>query len=152
MNFQVSDYHVWIDFIKQNWLIIVVALVALLLIANLVKTVAKWVLILVIVAFLVVYSGISLKDIGGAVTTVKDETMSTMKSEALNLMTNEAKDAKFKQNPDGSFVIATPNLEVSGEANSDKVKVSLHGVSLGEWSRSDALNAFIQQAKSSGGE
>lgn len=150
MNFQISDYHVWVDYVKQNWLIIVVALVALLLIANLVKTVAKWVLILVIVAFLVVYSGISLNDIGKAVTTVKDETMSTMTNEALNLMTNEAKDAKFKQNADGTFVITTPNLEVSGSADSDKVKVSLHGVALGEWSRSKALDTFIQQAKASG--
>jgi hypothetical protein len=152
MDVQHWDYQVWVDYFKQNWLIIVVALAALFLIANLVKTVIKWVFILVIAAFLIVYSGISLNDIGSAVSTVKDETMSTMKSEALNLMKKEAKDAEFTQNPDGSFIIRTPNLEVTGDKGSDKVKVSLHGVSLGEWSRGDTLEAFIQEAKRSSGQ
>lgn len=150
MDFQLTDYHVWADYIKDNWLIIVIALIALFLVANLVKTVIKWVLMIVIIAFIVVYSGISLNDIGGAVTTVKDQTVSTMKEEALGLMIKEAKEAEFKRNPDGSFIITTPNLEVSGAANADKVKVSMHGVSLGEWSRSDTLNKFIQQAQSKG--
>ncbi|WP_223067610.1 hypothetical protein [Paenibacillus caui] len=144
------DYQVWIDFFKQNWLIIVVALVALVLIANLVKTVVKWVFIIAIAAFLIVYSGISLNDISNAVSKVKNETISTMKNEALNLMKNEAKDAKYEQDKDGSFTIITPNLEVTGEANSDKVKVSLRGVSLGEWSRGDALEAFIKEAQHHG--
>ncbi|WP_138495251.1 hypothetical protein [Paenibacillus pinistramenti] len=152
MDFQSWDYQVWVDYFKQNWLIIVVALVALFLVANLVKTVIKWVLILIIAAFLIVYSGVTLNDIGQAVSTVKDQTVDTMKSEALNLMKNEAKEAAFTQNPDGSFTIKTPNLEVTGESGSDKVKVSLHGVSLGEWSRSDTLEAFIQEAKSSSGQ
>ncbi len=152
MSFQDLDYQVWVDYFKQNWLIIVVGLVALFLVANLVKTVIKWVLIIAIAAFLIVYSGITLNDIGKAVSTVKDQTMSTMQSEALNLMKNEAKEAKFTQNADGSFSITTPNLEVTGESSSDKVKVWLHGVSLGEWSRGDTLEAFIQEAKRSSGQ
>ena len=146
------DVQVWIDYAKQNWVLILVALAALFLIANLVKTVIKWVFIVAIAAFLIIYSGISIKDLGSAVTTVKNETLSTMQSEAMDMMTNEAKDAKFEQHSDGSFVITTPNLKVTGEAGSDKVKVSLRGIPLGEWSRSDALDRFIEEAKRSGGQ
>lgn len=141
------DVQVWIDFFKQNWLVFVIALVALLLIVNLVKTVVKWGLILVIVAFLVIYSGISLKDLGQVASTLTTQTTDVVKSEAIKMMTSEAKEAKFTQNPDGTFVIKSPNLEVTGKVDSDKVKVTFRDVSLGEWSRSDALNAFIQEAK-----
>lgn len=141
------DVQVWIDFFKQNWLVFVIALVVLLLIANLVKTVVKWGLILVIVAFLVIYSGISLKDLGQVASTLTTQTTDAVKTEAVKMMTSEAKEAKFTRNADGTFVIKSPNLEVSGSADNDKVKVTFRDVSLGEWSRSDALNAFIQEAQ-----
>ncbi|MNM97692.1 hypothetical protein D3C81_1102030 [compost metagenome] len=141
------DFQVWSEFLKQNWLVIVGALVILFLIVNFVKTVIKWVLVLVIVASVVIYSGVSLKDIGDAVSTVTDQAVSISKSEALKMMKNEAKDAKLTQNNDGSFTITTPNLEVTGEAGSDKVQVNFHGVSLGEWSINDTVQAFITEAK-----
>ncbi|WP_213506909.1 hypothetical protein [Paenibacillus faecis] len=141
------NLEVWTEFLKQNWLVIVVALVVLFLILNFVKTLVKWALVLVIAAFVIIYSGISLKDIGDAITTVKDQAVDISRSEAMNMMKKEAAEAKMKRNPDGTFTITTPNLEVSGKEGEDKVKVIFHGVSLGEWKVSDALQAFIQQAK-----
>lgn len=141
------DVQVWTEFLKENWLVIVVALVILFLVLNFVRTVVKWALVMVIAAFIVIYSGITLKDIGEAVTTVKEQALDISKTEALNMMKNEAKEAQITQNPDGSFTITTPNLEVTGQAGSDKVKVSFRGVSLGEWSMNDTLEAFIQEAK-----
>ncbi|MNC53339.1 hypothetical protein D3C75_1027400 [compost metagenome] len=94
-----------------------------------------------------IYSGVSLKDIGEAVSTVTDQAVSISKSEALKMMKNEAKDAKLTQNNDGSFTITTPNLEVTGKTGGDKVKVNFHGVSLGEWSINDTVQAFITEAK-----
>lgn len=141
------DLQVWTEFIKQNWLVIVVALVMLFLILNFVKTVVKWALVLVIAAFVIIYSGISLKDIGDAVSTVKEQAVETSKTEVLKMMKNEAAEAKMTQNPDGTFTITTPNLEVTGTENADKVKVMFRGVSMGEWKVSDTLEAFIQEAK-----
>lgn len=141
------DVQVWIDLFKEHWVVFVVALIALLLVINLVRTVIKWVLVLGIAAFIVIYSGISIKDISQAVTTATNDTMSTMKNEAINVMKNEAKDAKMQKNADGSFVIKTPNLEVSGQPGSDKVKVVFRGVSLGEWSRGEALDSFLLEAQ-----
>lgn len=141
------DVQVWMEFLKQNWLVIVVALVVLLLIVNLVKTVVKWALVLLIAAFIVIYSGISLKDIGDAVNTVKDQAVEYSKNEVLNAMKSEAKEAKWTQNGDGTFTITTPNLEVTGTPGSDKVTVVFRGVSLGEWKMSDTLEVFVQEAQ-----
>ncbi|MNO67151.1 hypothetical protein D3C76_579540 [compost metagenome] len=141
------DFQVWSEFLKQNWLVIVVALVILFFVVNFVKTVIKWVLVLVIAASVIIYSGLSLQDIGEAVSTVKDQAVSISKSEALKVMKNEAKEAKLTQNSDGSYTITTPNLEVIGETGSDKVQVHFRGVSLGEWSINDTLQAFITEAK-----
>ncbi|MBW4839028.1 MAG: hypothetical protein KZY74_06500 [Paenibacillaceae bacterium] len=141
------DVQVWTEFLQENWLVIVVALVILFLVLNFVRTVVKWALVLVIAAFIIIYSGITMKDIGDAVTTVKEQALDISKTEVLNMMKNEAKEAELTQNSDGTFTITTPNLEVVGQAGSDKVKVSFRGVSLGEWSMNDTLEAFIQEAK-----
>ncbi|WP_188541802.1 hypothetical protein [Paenibacillus segetis] len=141
------DVQVWIEFLKENWLVIVVALVVLFLILNFVKTVVKWALVLVIAAFIIIYSGISVKDLSEAVSTVTDQAASIGKNEVLNVMKNEAKDAKLTQNSDGTFTITTPNLEVTGSKDSDKVKVTSHGISLGEWKVNDTVETFIQEAK-----
>ncbi|MCM3700660.1 hypothetical protein [Paenibacillus macerans] len=141
------DVQVWTTFLKENWLFIVIALVVLFLVLNFVKTVVKWALVLVIAAIIIVYSGISLKDIGAAATATTEQLVDISQSEVLNMMKKEAKDAKLTQNSDGTFTISTPNLEVTGTEGSDKVKVSFRGVSLGEWSVNDTLKAFIQEAQ-----
>lgn len=143
------DMNVWIEFIKQNWLVILIALVVLLVVLNVVKTVLKWLIVIVIVAGLLIYSGISMEQIQDAVMSVKDEAVDAMKSEAVKVMAQEAQEAKYSSNADGSFTITSPNLEVTGTAGSDKVKVSFKGVPLGEWSVSDTVGTFIDQAKSS---
>lgn len=137
---------VWITFLKENWLVIVVALVVLLMVINFVKTVIKWVLVLIIAAFIIIYSGISLKDISGALTSVTDQAVNLSKDQVLNMLKNEAKEAKWTQNSDGTYTITTKNLEVVGKPGNDKVRISSHGVSLGEWSVNDTITAFIQEA------
>lgn len=140
---------VWVEFLKSNWLVIVVALVVLFVVLNFVKTVVKWALVLVIAAFLIIYSGIELKDIGKAVDAVKsvtEQAVTISKNEALNMLKEEAGEAKMTKNADGTFTITTPNMEVTGSQGADTVKVSFHGVPLGEWAMNDTLAAFIQEA------
>lgn len=144
------DLQVWTEFLKQNWLVIVVALVVLFLILNFVKTVVKWALVLVIAGAVIIYSGITLKDlsnVGQVVGSVTGQAMDKSKEAALEMMKKEATEAKLKKNADGTFTITTPNLEVTGSEGADKVKVSFQGISLGEWKVSDTLEAFIQEAK-----
>ncbi|RUT48718.1 hypothetical protein EJP82_01940 [Paenibacillus anaericanus] len=142
------DVQVWIEFLKENWLVIVVALVVLFLILNFVKTVVKWALVLVIAAFIIIYSGLSLKDLSSAVSVVTEQATSIGKDQVLNVMKSRAKDAKFTQNSDGTFIItiSNPDVEVTGTIGGDKVKVVSHGISLGEWTVDDTVEAFIQEA------
>ncbi len=144
---KVMDPAVWSQFIKENWLVIVIALVLLFAVINLVKTVLKWAIVIAIVAGLFIYSGVTLDQIGNAVNKVADGTVSTLKSEAQDVMLKEAKDAKYTSGGDGTFTITTPNLEVKGAAGEDKVEVVFRGVSLGKWSITDTTQTFIEEAR-----
>ncbi|MNB75445.1 hypothetical protein D3C75_220890 [compost metagenome] len=147
---KLMDPAVWSQFIRENWLVIVIALVILFAVINLVKTVLKWAIAIVIIAGLFIYSGVTMDQIGDAVNKVADSTVSTLKSEAQEVMLSEAKEAKYTSNGDGTFTITTPNLEVKGTAGEDKVEVTFRGVSLGKWSITDTTKTFIDEARKNG--
>ncbi|WP_179036981.1 hypothetical protein [Paenibacillus sp. URB8-2] len=141
------DTQVWSQFIRENWLVIVIGLVLLFAVVNLVKTVLKWAIAIVIVAGLFIYSGVTIDQIGDAVSKVKEGTVDTLKTEAQEVMLKEAKDAVYTSHGDGTFTITTPNIEVKGKAGEDKVNVTFRGVSLGQWSVNDTLGSFINEAR-----
>ncbi|GIO93111.1 MULTISPECIES: hypothetical protein [Paenibacillus] len=141
------DTQVWMEFLKQNWLVIAIALIILFVVLNVVRTVIKWAIAVLIIVGLLVYSGISLDKIGEVVSTVKDETIDTVKTEALNLMIKEAKEAKYTSNGDGTYFITAPNLELKGSAGSNEVEVTFRGVSVGKWDMNDTIRSFINDAK-----
>ncbi|MDQ0193869.1 hypothetical protein J2T20_002222 [Paenibacillus wynnii] len=140
------DTQVWSQFIRENWLVIVIALVLLFAVVNLVKTVLKWAIVIIIVVGLFIYSGVTMDQLGNAVDKVKEGTVSTLKSEAQEVMLKEAKDAVYTMNDDGTFTITSPNIEVKGTAGQDKVDVTFRGVSLGKWSVTDTMKTFIEEA------
>lgn len=43
------DTQVWIEFLKQNWLVIAIALIILFIVLNVVRTVIKWALAVLII-------------------------------------------------------------------------------------------------------
>ncbi|WP_454193748.1 hypothetical protein [Paenibacillus sp. Marseille-Q7038] len=142
------DLEVWKEFVQQNWLVIIVALILLFIVINVLKTVLKWAIVLVIVAALIIYSGVSLDQIKDVVTDVSSSTVETVKTEAQELMQNEAKQATYVLHKDGTFTITSPNVEVTGEQGKDKVKVSLRGVSVGEWSINNAaVKEYMETAQ-----
>ncbi|HEY2492854.1 MAG TPA: hypothetical protein VGI33_08085 [Paenibacillus sp.] len=145
----VMDVQVWMDFLKQNWLIIIIALVVLFVVLNVVKTMVKWALVIIIVVGLLVYSGVSLDQISNSVASVTDATVDTVKKEAMNAMIKEAQDAIYTTSSDGTFAVTTPNLLLEGQAGKDKVKVTFRGVNLGEWQVTDTIKTFITDAKKS---
>lgn len=137
----------WFEFIKQNWLIFLIALIVLFVIVSFVKTMVKWALVLVIIAAVAVYSGITWDNINQVVTNVKDETVQKLKEQATQAMLDEAKKATFTAEKDGSYTIKTPSLVLTGKSDSGKVNVSFSGVPLGEWDINDTLRQFIDKAK-----
>ncbi|NMO95612.1 hypothetical protein [Paenibacillus lemnae] len=141
------DTQVWLEFLKQNWLVIAIGLIVLLIVVNLVKTVVKWLLVVLIVGGLLIYSGISLDQINDVVSTVKNETVDTVKSEVMNLMMKEAQDAKYTSNGDGTYTVKAPNLELNGSSGSGEVKVTFRGVPVGTWDINDTIQSYIGQAR-----
>lgn len=69
-----------------------------------------------------------------------------VKDKAISALTSEAKEAQFKANPDGSFIVSTKSLKVEGKAGSDEVQVTFLGKTF-KMNANAAVNAFIEQAK-----
>lgn len=136
----------WISFAQDRWYLIVGAIIVLFIVIGIVKTVVKWVLVLVIVGALIVYGASykdKIKDIGASVVSqVADD----VKDKAVSTLTSEAKEAQFKANPDGSFLITTKSLKVEGKTGSDEVQVTFLGKTF-KMNANAAVNAFIEQAK-----
>ena len=78
------------EFVMQNWLVIVVALIILFFVLNVVKTMLKWAIAIIIIAALLIYSGISMEQIKQTVTDVQSSTVDTLKKEAASIMLKEA--------------------------------------------------------------
>jgi uncharacterized membrane protein len=136
----------WISFAQDRWYLIVGAIIVLFIVIGIVKTVVKWVVVLVIVGALIVYGASykdKIKDIGA---TVISQVSDDIKDKAVSALTSEAKEAKFKANPDGSFLITTKSLQVEGKSGSDEVQVTFLGKSF-KMNANAAVNAFIEQAK-----
>ncbi|MCD9023929.1 hypothetical protein [Cohnella silvisoli] len=142
MNF---DPDVWVQFVKDHWVVVAIAIVAIFVVMKLVKTVLKWVLVAAIIIGIVTYGGYSIKDLGEIGTKVTDE----LKDQAIKAMAREAKDAKYVNNEDGSYTIKSTNLELDGVPNSGEVTVKLRGISLGTWKMEGAVRDFVVQSRAS---
>lgn len=150
------DTDAWIQFLKDNWVIVVIAIIAIFVIMNVVKTILKWVLIAVIVVGIIIYGGYSIddiSDIGNAVTeelgVIGEEVSSEVKDQAIKAMAGEASEATYVNNEDGTYSITTTNIELSGTPNTGEVKVSFRGTSLGTWPLEGAVRDFVVQARAS---
>jgi hypothetical protein len=139
-----------ITFVQDRWVVVLVAVVALIVVVKIVKTVLKWVIVLAIVAGLIYY-GVSytdqLKKIGENVQSGAMETAGRIKEEALKTLVG--KDVSYKTNPDGSFVVEGKSVRLEGKPGSDKVKLTVSGVSV-EVSIDDAIRNVIEAAKKNG--
>lgn len=136
----------WIAFAQERWFLIVAAIVVLFIIVGIVKTVVKWIIVVVIIGALVLYGANykdKLQDIGASVAT---QVTTEVKEGAIKAFSSEAKEAQFKANPDGSFLITTKSLKLEGKAGSNEVEVTFLGKSF-TMKADGAINAFIEQAK-----
>lgn len=139
------DTDAWLTFLQDNWIVIAAAIVAILIVLKVVKTVLKWVLVAAIVIGIVTYGGITVEDIKEVGTKVTSEA----KDQAIKAMAGEASEAAYKVNSDGSYTITTKNLELNGVPNSGEVSVKLGGISLGTWKMEGEVRDFVVKARAS---
>jgi hypothetical protein len=135
----------WLQFLKDHWVVVVIAVLAIFVVSKVVKTVIKWVLIAAILIGIVAYGGYSINDLGA----IGNKVTSGVKDEAIKAMAGEAEKARYQDNGDGTYTVTTPNLELSGVPNSGKVEVKFRGLSLGTWNMEGAVRDLIVKARAS---
>lgn len=143
LNFSSYDMETWTAFIKDNWLVLVIALVVLFLVIRIVKTMVKWAIVAVVVIGLVLYSGYTLDDVKSIGTKVMDN----VKEEALQAMVGDVSNATYTVNDDGTYTVKTNSIELKGEVGASEVQVSLHGAPYITFQLEGVIQNFIDQAK-----
>ena len=134
----------WSSFLSDRWYVVLIALLALFLVFKLVKTVVKWILVL-IVAAAVLYYGYNYTDSLEKLTkTVTGTVTETVKEQAVKLMVEEGKEASYKDNGDGTFTISSKNVRVDGKVGAEEVKVTVLKQSF--QLKTETVKSFIEQA------
>lgn len=132
----------WLAFIADRWMVILIAVVVLFLVIRVVKTLLKWVIVIVIVASLFVYGSSytdAIKDVGGKI-------MSYTQEEVLDMLSGEIEDAEYSESPDGSFKITGKNITLEGHVDSDEVKITFRGQTI-TLKKSDFIQRYIDEVK-----
>lgn len=143
-----ADLETWKQFISENWYILVIALLALLLIIKIVKTVLKWALVAAIIIGVLLYSGYTLDDLNvDKLKSIGEQAAANLKREALEVLAGESTDAVYTADEDGSFTVRTDSLVIKGRIGEDEVTVTYHGAPLGRWKVDDTISSLINQAK-----
>lgn len=158
LDFSSYDWDTWLTFIQEKWYVLVIGLIIVLVVINVVKTVAKWGLILLIVLGLIMYSGYSLEDvkqIGTELVTsgieelkeIGSKVADNVKQDALDAMVEEAKTATYEAGEGGAFTITTTSLVVKGQSGSDEVSISVKGAPAFKVKSNEVIADFIAQAQ-----
>ncbi|GAA3409218.1 hypothetical protein ACFFNY_09135 [Paenibacillus hodogayensis] len=139
-----------LTFLQDRWLVVIIALIVLLVVVKIVKTVLKWVIVIAVLAGLIYYGSTyteQLKDIGENVAATAKEAVGDLKEKAIQGLAG--KDAKYKDNGDGTFTVTTGGIRLDGKLGGDKVKITIAGVSA-ELPLDEVLKKAVETAKSNG--
>ncbi len=133
----------WLQFLQDHWIVIAAAIVVIFIVIKAVKTVLKWALVAAIIFGVIAYGGYSIDDLAAIGSKVEEGTKDAVLQAALD----EASKAEYVLQQDGSFLIKTPNLELTGSADGTEVAVKFRGVPAGTWKIEGPIRALIEQAK-----
>lgn len=137
-------------FLQDRWLVVVISLIVLIVIVKIVKTILKWVLVIAIVAGLIYYGSTysdQFKEFGDAVAAGTKEAIGELKEKAVQGIAG--KGAQYKDNGDGTYTVTSGNIRLDGKIGSDKVRVTVAGVSA-EFSLDETLKKAIEATKKNG--
>lgn len=155
-----ADLETWKQFLSDRWYVLAIALVVLLLIVKIVKTVVKWLLVAVVVIGVLLYSGYSLEDlrvdklkelgeqIREQAEQITGQAAATLKREVVEAMAGEASNAIYTAGEDGTFTVRSDSLVITGKIGGSEVSVSYLGAPLGRVKVDETIASFIDRAKS----
>jgi len=147
-----ADVETWKQFLSDRWYVLAIALVVVLLVIKIVKTVVKWLLVAAIVVGVLLYSGYSLEDLRvdrlkELGERIREQAVTTLTREVLEAMAGEASEAVFTVGEDGTFTVKSSSLVITGRIGEAEVNVSYLGAPLGRVKVDETISSFIDQAK-----
>mgnify|MGYP001289385152 CR=1 FL=1 len=115
-----------VPFVKDNWVLVVIALVVIVVVIKLIKTVVKWIITLIAVASLIFsYVTYTPDDVKSAVSSVTEGVSQSLKEEAVKLFL-KSQDFKVEQNDGSSFKIVSSDGSVAISGNYGETTVKVH--------------------------
>ncbi|WP_058302394.1 hypothetical protein [Gorillibacterium timonense] len=115
----------WSAFLTDRWYVILIALIALFLVIRIVKTVVKWLIVLIIAAGVLYYGYQYEGGLDSLKQTITTAATQSLQDEAVAMMKKEAESATYVKNKDGSYTITTSSLKVEGKPGEDEVTVTV---------------------------
>ena len=138
----------WSTFLADRWYVLLIAFLVLVFVLKLVKTVVKWVLVLVIAAGVLYYGYNYTDNLDQMAKTVTAAVSDTFKEQAMKLMVEEAKDATYTDNGDKTFTITTKSIRVEGKKGANEVKVTFLKQTFTV--KAEMIQTFIDEARKNG--
>lgn len=133
-------------FMKERWVLIILAIAAAILIIKVLQTIFKWLIVAAII-FALVYYGLQYSEQLQDVTNrIKNYTLSEWKE----WMEIETESAQYEQHADGSYVIQSKNVKLEGTEHSDTVKITIKGKSF-TIKKNEVIESYMEQVKQKAG-
>ena len=136
------QWEYWLEFVIDRWFVIVLAVIALIVVVKLVKTIVKWLLVIAIVGALVFYGATytdAIKEVGGKI-------IEYTQDELFDLMTFEINEAEYSEDANGRFSVTSGNLKLEGHADEEDVVITYRGQSI-TIKKNDFLERYIAEVK-----
>lgn len=135
----------WIAFVGDNWWVILLAIAIAVILIKIVKSVVKWLLVLVVAAAVLIYgfnyTPDEIKEAGSKLL----EAVETTKEKALDAMLGDAEEAAFEQTEDG-FRITGSRFTLEGKTGETAVTLTYFGQEF-TFELNDQIRAFIESVK-----
>lgn len=113
----------WFLFVKENFWGLLLVAVALIIVLSLVKTVVKWVILLLIVVGVYLYGA---NFVGNIQQLVQQAAQGTME-QASRLIVEEIKHADYKVDKEGNYTITSSKMTLSGRLGSNEAILEIIG-------------------------
>lgn len=132
-----------IVFVKENFLLLLVVLVALVLIVSLIKSFLRWLLVLVVIAGVFIYGHQYIPDSAKA---LAHQAVSGGSEQALAKFMTLSTVTYQKGKHDGDYVLTGGDMTLSGNVGNKHATLKVKGVSL-DVPVDEVLYRFIQRVK-----
>ncbi len=132
------------SFALENWFWLVIAVIGLIIIVKVIKTVIKWAIVIIVIVLILVYGFnydvSTLKDFGeGAVSYSKEQAVQ-------NLMNGAAVQASYEVNENGNYTVHTKTATLYGKVGEEQAELEVMGQKF-TIELDQVLKAFIEQVK-----